>query len=66
MTVLRNNDADSWITQKGSEEPNLEVFGSSSLPFTQNLVEIRPSSQSVPSRVGSALRRRRTCWAAGR
>jgi hypothetical protein len=34
MTVLWNDDADPRMTQKGSEEPNLEVFGSSSLPFT--------------------------------
>ena len=66
VTVFRNDDADPWITPKGSEKPNLEVFGSSSLPFTQNLVEIRPSSQALPSRVGGVLRRRRTCWAAGR
>ena len=31
--VLRNNDTNPGMTQKGSEEPNLEVFGSSSLPF---------------------------------
>jgi hypothetical protein len=33
VPVLRNNDADSWMMQKGSEDPNLEMFGSSSLPF---------------------------------
>lgn len=33
VPVLRDDDADSWMTQKGSEEPNLEVLGSSSLPF---------------------------------
>jgi hypothetical protein len=31
--MLRHDDADSWMTQKGSEDPNLEMFGSSSLPF---------------------------------
>ncbi len=34
VTVLWNNDADSRMTQKGSEQPNLEVLGSGSLPFT--------------------------------
>jgi len=34
VPVLRNDDTDSWMTQKGSEEPNLEVLGPSSLPFT--------------------------------
>ena len=42
MPVLRNDDAYPWMTQKGSEDPNLEVFGSSSLPFTQDLLQIRP------------------------
>ena len=42
MPVLRNNDAYPWMTQKGSEDPNLEVFGSSSLPFAQDLLQIRP------------------------
>ena len=64
--VLRNNDTDPRMTQKGSEEPNLEMFGSSSLPFAKNLLQIRPSRQSVPSRVGSVLRRRRTWSAAER
>jgi len=34
MPVLGDNDTDPGMTQKGSEEPNLEVLGSSSLPFT--------------------------------
>jgi hypothetical protein len=34
MAMLRNDDANPWMMQKGSEDPNLEVFGSSSLPFT--------------------------------
>lgn len=37
MPVLWNDDADPWMTQKGSEDPNLKVFGSSSLPFAQDL-----------------------------
>ena len=66
MPVLRNDDANPWMTQKGSEDPNLEVFGSSSLPFTQDLLQIRPSGETQPPRVGGALRRRRTWLAAGR
>lgn len=66
VPVLRNDDANPRITQKGSEKPNLEVFGSSSLPFPQNPVEIRPSCQALPSRVEAMFRRRRTCWAVGR
>jgi hypothetical protein len=66
MPVLRDNDADPWMTQKGSEDPNLEVFGSSSLPFTQNPLQIRSPRQPKPTGIGSALRRRRTWSAAGR
>ena len=66
MPVLWNDDADSWMTQKGSEDPNLEVFGSSSLPFTQDLLQIRPPGETNPTGVGSVLRRRRTWSAAGR
>ena len=66
MPVLRNDDANPWMTQKGSEEPNLEVFGSSSLPFAQDLLQIRPPGETQPPRVGGALRRRRTSLAAGR
>jgi hypothetical protein len=36
MPVLRNDNTDSGMKQKGSEHPNLEVFGSDSLPFAQN------------------------------
>ena len=66
MPVLRNDDANPWMTQKGSEDPNLEVFGSSSLPFTQDLLQIRPPGETQPPGVGGALRRRRTWLAAGR
>ena len=64
--MLRNDDTDPRMTQKGSEEPNLEVFGSSPLPFAKNFLQIRPSRQSVSPRVGSVLRRRRTWSAAER
>lgn len=40
--VLRDNDAKPRMTQKGSEDPNFEMFGSSSLPFAQDLLQIRP------------------------
>lgn len=63
--VLRNDDANPWMTQKGSEDPNLEVFGSSSLPFTKDLLQIRPPGQTKPPGVGSMLRRRRTWLATG-
>ena len=66
MPVLRYDDANPWMTQKGSEDPNLEVFGSSSLPFTQDLLQIRPPGETQPPGVGGALRRRRTWLAAGR
>jgi hypothetical protein len=36
MTVLRNDNTDSGMKQKGSEYPNFKVFGSDSLPFAQN------------------------------
>jgi hypothetical protein len=64
--VLRNDDADPWMMQKGSEDPNLEVFGSSSLPFAKDFLQIRPPSQSQPTGVGSVLRRRRTWLGAER
>lgn len=64
--VLRNDDTDPRMTQKGSKEPNLEMLGSSPLPFAKNFLQIRPSRQPVPSRVGSVLRRRRTWSAAER
>lgn len=66
MPMLRNDDANPWMTQKGSEDPNLEVFGSSSLPFTQNLLQIRSPGETQPPGIGGALRRRRTWLAAGR
>jgi len=66
MPMLRNDDANPWMTQKGSEDPNLEVFGSSSLPFTQDLLQIRPPGETKSPGVGGALRRRRTWLAAGR
>jgi hypothetical protein len=34
MAMLRDYYPDPRVMQKGSEEPNLEVIGSSSLPFT--------------------------------
>ena len=64
--VLRNDDADPWMMQKGSEDPNLEVFGSSSLPFAKDFLQIRPPGQTQPTGVGSALRRRRTWLGAER
>ena|SRR5688500_6352499 len=64
--MLRNDDTDPRTMQKGSEKSNLEVFGSSSLPFTQDFLQIRPPSQTTLAGVGSALRRRRTWWGAGR
>jgi hypothetical protein len=66
MPVLRNDDADPWMMQKGSEEPNFEMFGSSSLPFTQNFLQIRSPGQTTLTGIGSALRRRRTWSGAGR
>jgi hypothetical protein len=34
MPVLGDNDTHPGMTKKGSEEPDLEMVGSSSLPFT--------------------------------
>ena len=34
VAMLGNDDTDPGMTQKGSEDPNFEVFGSSSLPFS--------------------------------
>ena len=65
-SVLWNDDADPWVTQKGSENPNLEVFGSSSLPFAKDFLQVRPPGQTKAPGIGSALRRRRTLLAAGR
>jgi hypothetical protein len=36
MSVLWNDNTDPGMKQKGSEYPNLEVFGLDSLPFSQN------------------------------
>ena len=66
MPVLRDDDTDPGMMQKGSEEPNFEMFGSSSLPFAQNSLQIRSPCQSKPTGIGSALRRRRTWSGAGR
>jgi hypothetical protein len=65
-SVLRNDDTDPWVTQKGSEDPNLEVLGSRSLPFAKDLLQVRSPGQAKPPGIGSALRRRRTSLAAGR
>jgi hypothetical protein len=64
--MLWNNDANPRMTQKGSEDPNLEMLGSSSLPFTQDPLQIRPPGQAKLPGIGSLLRRRRTWLAAGR
>jgi hypothetical protein len=36
MPVLGNDNTDPGMKQKGSEDPNFEVLGSDSLPFSQN------------------------------
>ena len=64
--VLGNNDTNPRMTQKGSEDPNLEVLGSRSLPFTEDFLQIRPPGQAKLAGEGSVFRRRRTWSAAGR
>jgi hypothetical protein len=64
--MLRNNDTDPRMMQKGSEDPNLEMFGSSPLPFAKDFLQIRSPSQPELTGIGSMLRRRRTWSAAGR
>ena len=65
-SVFRNDDTNPWVTQKGSEDPNLEVFGSRSLPFAKDFLQVRSPGQTKSPGIGSALRRRRTSLAAGR
>jgi hypothetical protein len=48
------------MKQKGSEHPNLEVFGANPLPFSQYLAQIRSPSQAILSGVLGAFRRQRT------
>ena len=39
VRIARHDDARSGMTQKGSDEPNLEVRGSDSLPLQTNRLE---------------------------
>lgn len=62
-TILGNNDSDSRATKKGSEEPNLEIRGSESLPLLAYRIELSFPREPLGPREASTLRRRRT-WRA--
>lgn len=68
MRVFRNNESDARVveTRKGSNHPNVEVFGSESLPFSCDLSQLGAMCDATPSVKRLAVTRRRTCWGVAR
>jgi hypothetical protein len=60
MAVLRHNEANPWMTQRGSDNPDLEVLGPNTLPLCPSFLNIRSLRQPVAAREFVHATRRRT------
>ena len=68
FAVLRNDEADAGVveTRKGSDSPNVEMFGSESLPCSCDAAQLRAERDPASALERLGLTRRRTCSGAGR
>jgi hypothetical protein len=66
--VLRNDEADAGMveTRKGSDSPNVEMFGSESLPCSCDAAQLRAARDAAAALERLGLTRRRTCSGAAR
>jgi hypothetical protein len=64
--VLRHDEPHTWMTQKGSDKPDLEVRCPDALPFTCHRAQVVFPRQPVAARECVPVRRRRTWTGAER
>lgn len=66
VLVPRNHDRDPRMTERGSEDPDIEVRGPNPLPLSNDTLNVGASRQSLPARkaeAAPAVRRLRICLA---
>ena len=66
--VFRDDETDTSVleTRKGSDSPNIEVFGSESLPCSCDAAQMRATRDAASALKRLGLTRRRTCSGAAR
>ena len=64
VTVFRNDEPDTRMTQRGSEDSDLEMLGPNSLPLSPYLLNVRTLREPMAPREGESTRRQRTWLAA--
>ena len=60
MTVLRDDKPDTRMTQRGSENSDLEVLGPNTLPLSSCPLDVRTLREPVAPREGKSTTRQRT------
>ena len=68
FAVFRDDETDTSMleTRKGSDSPNIEVFGSESLPYSCDAAQMRATRNAASALKRLGLTRRRTCSGAAR
>jgi hypothetical protein len=66
--MLRNDETDAGMleTRKGSDSPNVEMFGSESLPCSCDTAQLCAARDAASALERLGLTRRRTCSGAAR
>jgi hypothetical protein len=60
VAVLRNDESDTRMTQRGSENPDLEMLGPNTLPLSPYLLNVRALREPMAPREGKPPMRQRT------
>ena len=64
VTVFRNDEPNARMTQRGSEDSDLEMLGPNSLSLSPYLLNVRTLREPMAPREGKPTRRQRTWLAA--
>jgi hypothetical protein len=60
--MARDNDTNAWKLERGSDDPDIEMYGPNTLPLSNDGLYVGAPRQSISTREGkSAVMRLRTC-----
>ena len=57
--IARDDDSNAWMSERGSNYPNVEMLRSDSLPLSHDSLDLGTASQPVTARKGEPWKRRR-------